>query len=392
MPKARNIVFVHGLLGWGPGELGGLSHWGDARGQFDAHFSTHEAKCGPLSSFHDRACELFAQIAGGTTDFGAAHSANAGHARFGSSYGRGFISDWSADNPVILVAHSAGAQTCLRLQTLLSEDFWGSGTSADWIAAVVSVAGVYNGSLLSYFFCDEATGRLRGSASGLIGGSLGLVERLTDIAAERAMDLMLDHWAPEKDENLWSFLRRIDASAFVAGEDNLGYDLTLQGCRAANRRAATAPSTHYLSLTTSATRPASFLGLPFLPKKQRLDRAFDAMRFPGALYQLGRADFASPPIPEWGTGDFVMDLWRENDGAVSTISQRLPNSHPFGGEGVFDRKRLEPGKWYVESVENAVGLRLNHIGPVFGGLQGDAGLAKAHRALYRKLNETLLRL
>jgi len=392
MPRARNIVFVHGLMGWGPGELGGLPHWGDALAQFDPRFAVHEAKCGPLSSFHDRACELFAQIAGGETDYGEAHSAAAGHARFGRRYEQGFVPGWSAENPVILVAHSAGAHSCLRLQTLLAEDFWGRDANADWIEAVVSVAGVYNGSLLSYFFCDEGSGRLRGSASALIGGALGLIERLTDIAAERAVDLMLDHWAPGETDNFWSFLSRIDASAFVEGADNLGYDLTLQGCRAANARVTAAPGTYYLSLTTSATHEASFLGLPFLPKGHRLDRTLDAIRFPGAIYQLNRPDFAEPPIPEWGSGDFTIEAWRENDGAVSAISQRAPHGLPFGGEGVLDGARIAPGKWHVQPVANAVGRRLNHIGPVFGGLQGDEALGRAHRLLYRKLNETFLRL
>jgi triacylglycerol lipase len=383
---------VHGLLGWGPGELGGLRHWGDATAQFDPRFAVHESKCGPLSSFHDRACELFAQIDGSRVDYGEAHSAAAGHRRFGRAYERAFVPDWSAENPVVLVAHSAGAHTCLRLQTLLAEDFWGLGTSADWIEAVVSVAGVYNGSLLSYMFCDEKTGRLRDSASTLIGKALGLVERVTRIAADRAIDLMLDAWATEPAEDFWAFLRQIDASAFVADEDNLAYDLTLQGCRAANRAFTTSPGTRYLSLTTSATREASAFDLPFLPRKQRLDRALDAIRIPGALYQLNRPDFAAPPIPEWGAGDFVIGAWRDNDGAVSAVSQRLPYAHPFGGEGIFGRERIEPGQWHVERIETAVGCRFTHIDPIFGGLQGDAALRDSHRLLYRKLNETLLRL
>ena len=28
--KANHIVFVHGLFGWGPGELGGIPYWGGA--------------------------------------------------------------------------------------------------------------------------------------------------------------------------------------------------------------------------------------------------------------------------------------------------------------------------------------------------------------------------
>jgi triacylglycerol lipase len=109
--KAKHIVFVPGLFGWGPGELGGFPYWGGALKPFaGTSFSTHEAKCGPISSFHDRACEVFARIKGTKVDYGAGHSANEGHARFSRDYtGRGFVPDWSKANPVILIGHSAGA-------------------------------------------------------------------------------------------------------------------------------------------------------------------------------------------------------------------------------------------------------------------------------------------
>jgi hypothetical protein len=73
------------------------------------------------------------------------------------------VPSWSAESPVILIGHSAGAQTCLRLQALLARDFWNVGASADWIEAVVSVAGVLNGSLLAYRLgCDKRCGLLTG--------------------------------------------------------------------------------------------------------------------------------------------------------------------------------------------------------------------------------------
>src|SRR3974377_2390745 len=68
--KSRKIIFVHGIFGWGENELP-FSYWGDALAQFAApRFEAHEVKCGPVSSFHDRACELFAQIKGGDFIYG----------------------------------------------------------------------------------------------------------------------------------------------------------------------------------------------------------------------------------------------------------------------------------------------------------------------------------
>jgi triacylglycerol lipase len=97
--KSKNIVFVPGLFGWGHGELGGLLYWGDALAQFEGVFNTHWAKCGPISSFHDRACELFAQIKGAQVDYGERHSKEAGHDQTSRNYSMGFVPDWSADNP-----------------------------------------------------------------------------------------------------------------------------------------------------------------------------------------------------------------------------------------------------------------------------------------------------
>src|SRR5215510_3096813 len=108
--KSRKIIFVHGIFGWGRGELL-FSYWGDALAQFPApRFEADEVKCGPVSSFHDRACELFAQIKGGDFIYGKAPD---GAKR--SVVPRGqrkhvagpLLPGWSADNPVILVGHSA---------------------------------------------------------------------------------------------------------------------------------------------------------------------------------------------------------------------------------------------------------------------------------------------
>jgi triacylglycerol lipase len=57
----------------------------------DAGYKTHYASMGPVSSNHDRACELYAQIKGLVVDYGANHSAFYKHARFGKNYtGKGF--------------------------------------------------------------------------------------------------------------------------------------------------------------------------------------------------------------------------------------------------------------------------------------------------------------
>jgi triacylglycerol lipase len=398
--KAKHIVFVHGLFGWGLGELGGLPYWGDALEQFHPAFATHEAKCGPLSSFHDRACEVFAQTRGGRVEYGAAHSAAAGHAPFSRRYEKGFVPDWSADNPIILVGHSAGAQTCLQLQSLLAQDFWGVGTSADWVEAVVSVAGVVNGSLLTYMFCDKVTGVLKEKPSMLIGQALNI---LSVVAAQpsplpKPFDLYLDQWTSVSRSSLDETLSRLDETAFVGGEDNLAYDLTLQGCLKANQKFKTHEYSFYFSLVTDATQEESFLRVPWFKKQWRPDVTINPILYRPSVYQAREVDFPSAPIPGWGEDDFSIAKWRDNDGAVSVISQIYPftaRAEPVGGLGVFARGReLERGKWYYDYLERSIGHRFDHFDPVVGSYLKpiDLTLREAQRTIYHRLSETLQRL
>jgi triacylglycerol lipase len=135
----------------------------------------------------------------------------------------------------------------------------------------------------------------------------------------------------------------IDDSNFVNGDDNLAFDLSLQGCRRANDNLTTHDSTYYLSIITSKTNPLLGTQLPALQMIPLLQ--------PSAIYQGVEEPFKNPPIkpiPDWGAGYLTIDKWRENDGAVSLISQRFPftaGAHPVGEEGIFhprhqnDRKR-----------------------------------------------------
>jgi triacylglycerol lipase len=61
----------------------------------DKGHQTYYASMGPISSNWDRACELYAQIKGTVVDYGQAHSAKYGHARYGKDYrGKGFYPAW----------------------------------------------------------------------------------------------------------------------------------------------------------------------------------------------------------------------------------------------------------------------------------------------------------
>jgi triacylglycerol lipase len=402
--KSKYVIFVPGVFGWGPGELGGFPYWGDALQQFTG-FKTHEAKCGPISSFHDRACEVFAQIKGTEVHYGLEHSAVAGHAQTSRDYtSQGLVPDWSVDNPIILIGHSAGAQTCLQLQQLLAEKFWhvdsGVDSNGNWIEAIICVAGVLDGSILTYMFCDEKTGRLKRASGFLVQSALAAIEALR-IAALPVhdfggdYDLYLDQWIGKANATSAELLEFFNKShRFADGEDNLAFDLSLQGCVEANRKFQTRNETYYFSLVTRATHEAGFLGLPFGPKTQQPDKSMNLLLEPAARFQALKSDFAEAPIKDWGSGDLAIDKWRENDGAVSSISQRFPftaGAQPLGGEGIFGREpeKIEKGKWYFEDIESIAGARFDHLDPVFGAKLKRSRIKDVHATLYDKLNALL---
>lgn len=124
--KDDPVVFVHGLMGWGQraGINAVLPYWGMTTGSLPDYlatqgYETYAASVGPLSSAWDRACELYAQLTGTTVDYGAAHAAEYGHARYGVTYDKPLFEGWSADKKINLVGHSfGGATTRLFLEIL----------------------------------------------------------------------------------------------------------------------------------------------------------------------------------------------------------------------------------------------------------------------------------
>jgi hypothetical protein len=111
-----------------------------------------------------------------------------------------------------------------------------------------------------------------------------------------------------------------------------------------------------------------------------------------ASFQADTVDFVpgALPLPNWGeTSELQIEAWRENDGAVSVISQRFPFTHhsePLGGEGFFKREPVQKGKWYFERVESVTGERLDHLDPGFGvKLKLRPEATAAQRVLYQKL-------
>lgn len=156
-------VFVHGLLGWGARDAlyRAVPYWGLAAGDVLGYlnacgYDCRAASVGIISSAWDRACELYAELTGGTADYGIAHAQRFGHARFGTAYPNPLVPDWGADRPVDLVGHSFGGATARLLMQLLAhgcpEEVQAAeaageapsplftGGKAGWVHALVAIA------------------------------------------------------------------------------------------------------------------------------------------------------------------------------------------------------------------------------------------------------------
>ena len=318
-----SFVFVHGLSGWGSYDAvyRRMPYWGMRGGDLMAFlrgegFACYAASVAPTGSAWDRACELYAQIAGTRVDYGMAHSGMYRHGRFGRDFSDcPLLPEWNTHTRLVLLGHSFGGTTVRLFSELLA-----NGDEAERNAA-------QDGDLSPLF----------------AGGSGSRIHSIVTLASPMngttAYDLFSD---PDFDPKsvkapLWSKglarMMSIGTTPRTDGRDRrdlADYDMHIDNAPALNRRMKTLPDVYCFSVPCSYTRRQA--DGTHVPKKG-IEPLF-VMR----ARQIGSYTGKTK-------GGFVIDdAWRENDGLVNTISAACPLGAPAKP---LDPARIERGMWNV---------------------------------------------
>ena len=390
-------VFVHGLLGWGARDAlyRAVPYWGLAAGDVLGYlnacgYDCRAASVGIISSAWDRACELYAELTGGTADYGIAHAQRFGHARFGTAYPNPLVPDWGADRPVDLVGHSFGGATARLLAQLLAhgcpEEVQAAeaageapsplftGGKAGWVHALVAIAAPHDGSTFLNVQPDAAN-----ALSTLF---LGAARALGISAFKGVYDFQLEQFGfYRKDgETVLEALDRVLHSDFLSHNDNAFLDLTIDRSLEINDGIGIEPNVYYFSYAGNQTVQDPVSG-NYIPSARMW-----TLFYPGAI-NMGKY------YDKYTAGGFYIDKsWRPNDGMVNTVSA----FYPIHSDGTcltrdgrqgwtnydgYSNIHFRPGIWYVMPVQS-----FDHIQFVGGMLNGS--LVKTH-ALYRGVMEDI---
>ena len=313
------FVFVHGFFGWGQYEKSHktLPYWGMLTGSLiesinKSGFEASAASVDPAGSAWDRACELYAQIAGTRVDYGRAHSEKYGHPRYGEDYtGRPLVKKWDSENKINIICHSFGGPTCSLLASILengapeeaaittdgtlSEFF--KGGKGDYIYSIVGLAATYNGTSLP--INHQAIKDTGDYLNSLFSSKLSVVPKPV---------LGVFNFLPTQFFNMLSKA----ASGEVADEDTGIYDMSPDKTALLNEKYKPLDNIYYFSVPHDATK-LSKDGTHLVPDNSVADYLFTPL-----IPILGRTDTVTD-------GGMVLGKeWQPNDGLVNTVSATAP--------------------------------------------------------------------
>ena len=325
-------VFCHGLNGTGQYDkrYEKKPYWGRASGDVVAAlraqgYDAFAASVTPQGSTWDRACELYAQIAGTVTDYGIAHSREYRHERFGRDFtNQPLIPAWNADTQLTLIGHSFGGATIRLLSELLAHGNTEerkatpadelsplfAGGMAQRVRAIVTLAAPSNGTTAFELTRDPNFKKPRVKVT--------VKNKLLGRFLQSIMKVKTDG----RDPRDWA-----------------NYDMMLDNAQAFNNKVSTLPHVYYLSVACDATEPGP--NGTRVPDASLIDPLFVKSSTYIGCYNCKTA-----------AGLVAEDEWYANDGLVNTISARAPFDAPHKP---MERDKIEKGVWNIMPD-----LRTNH--------------------------------
>ncbi|MDO4193663.1 MAG: hypothetical protein Q4D24_10205 [Erysipelotrichaceae bacterium] len=344
--KQLQFIFVHGLSGWGSYDehYAKNPYWGMRNGDLmkllsDKGYPSYAASVDSHGSAWDRACELYAQLAGTRTDYGKTHCEKNRHERFGPDFtGRPLIQTMDGEHPLVLTGHSFGGVTVRLFAHLMAngcqqeqeatdpEDLspFFKGGHADMIFGILTLASPHNGTTAYDLFEDP---------------SFDVDSVKVPLLSRQFAKLITKRNAIVPDGR--------------AAEDYASYDMHIDVADKINQMIAVLPDTYYFSVPCSFTKKKGNVQYPEVLKMEPF--------FVKTSTQMGAYTGTTK-------GGMVIDeTWQENDGLVNTISAKAPSHAP---SRPFDPGRIEPGIWNIMPVWHG-----DHMS-----LQG--GLMKKHEVAF----------
>ena len=362
------VVFVHGLFGWGQRDkiFRIMPYWGMTTGSLPDYlatqgYETYAASVGPLSSAWDRACELYAQLTGTTVDYGAAHAAEYGHARYGVTYDKPLFEGWSADKKINLVGHSFGGATIRLFLDILADGSaeeqaaakaagtevspFFQGGKADWVYSLTTLAAPHNGT--TFLECCGDMTQFAAEASTAMAKLLGISD------FKGVYDFQLEQFGfYRKDgETVLEALNRVLHSDFLSHNDNVFRDLTIDRALELNDDIEIQPNVYYFSYAGDKTRQSTLTG----ERTSAVDMT--PLFVPFANQMCGYYDQTT-------AGGFRIDKsWAPNDGLVNTVSALYPTDSAgrcltqsgktgYVQQDGYSNVGYQPGVWNVMPVRH----------------------------------------
>ena len=360
-------IYVHGLMGWGEHDqiYAVTPYWGltsDLMPYLTGKgYESYAASVGPLSSAWDRACELYAQLTGTTVDYGAAHAAEYGHARYGVTYDKPLFEGWSADKKINLVGHSFGGATIRLFLDILADGSaeeqaaakaagtevspFFQGGKADWVYSLTTLAAPHNGT--TFLECCGDMTQFAAEASTAMAKLLGISD------FKGVYDFQLEQFGfYRKDgETVLEALDRVLHSDFLSHNDNVFRDLTIDRALELNDDIEIQPNVYHFSYAGDKTCQSTITG----ERTSAVDMT--PLFVPFANQMCGYYDQTT-------AGGFRIDKsWAPNDGLVNTVSALYPTDSAgrcltqsgktgYVQQDGYSNVDYQPGVWNVMPVRH----------------------------------------